>query len=92
MSERETAVELPFAADCCPSVEKLRAVLPLTVGIRDGVVHLVAEERRRGRQRRLHSADEGEEERRRGRQRRLHSADEGEGGEAEREAETAPLC
>jgi hypothetical protein len=35
MSERETVVELPFAADCCPCVEKLRTVLPLTVGIRD---------------------------------------------------------
>jgi hypothetical protein len=34
-------VELPWAADCCPRVEKLRTVLPLTVGIRDGVVHLV---------------------------------------------------
>jgi hypothetical protein len=34
--------ELPFAADCCPCVEKLRTVLPLTVGIRDGVVHLVS--------------------------------------------------
>jgi hypothetical protein len=34
-------VELPFAADCCPCVEKLRTVLPFTVGIRDGVVHLV---------------------------------------------------
>jgi hypothetical protein len=41
MSERETVVELPFAADCCPCVEKLRTVVPLTVGIRDGVVHLV---------------------------------------------------
>jgi hypothetical protein len=30
--------ELPFAADCCPCVEKLRTVLPLTVGSRDGVV------------------------------------------------------
>jgi hypothetical protein len=26
----ETAVKLPFAADCCPCVEKLRTVLPLT--------------------------------------------------------------
>jgi hypothetical protein len=41
MSERETVVELPFAADCCPCVEKLRTALPFTVGIRDGVVHLV---------------------------------------------------
>jgi hypothetical protein len=41
MSERETVVELPFAADCCPCVEQLRTVLPLTVGIRDGAVHLV---------------------------------------------------
>ena len=42
MSERETVVELPFAAECCPCVEKLRTVLPLTGGIRDGVVQLVA--------------------------------------------------
>ena len=42
MSERETVVELPFAADSCPCVEKLRTVLPLTVGIRDGVVQLVS--------------------------------------------------
>jgi hypothetical protein len=35
-------VELPFAADCCPCVEKLRTVLPFTVGIRDGAVHLVS--------------------------------------------------
>jgi hypothetical protein len=36
MSERETLVELPWAADCCPRVlEKLRTVSPLTVGIRD---------------------------------------------------------
>jgi hypothetical protein len=42
MSERETVVELPFAADCCPCVEKLRTVLPFTVGIRDGVVQLVS--------------------------------------------------
>ena len=34
-------VELPFAADCCPCVEKLRTVLPSTGGIRDGVVHLL---------------------------------------------------
>ena len=34
--------ELPFAADCCPCVEKLRTVLPLTVGIRDGAVQLVS--------------------------------------------------
>ena len=34
--------ELPFAADCCPCVRKLRTVLPLTVGIRDGVVRLVS--------------------------------------------------
>jgi hypothetical protein len=40
-SERETLVELPWAAGSCPCVEKLRAVLPFTVGIRDGVVHLV---------------------------------------------------
>ena len=41
-SERETVVELPFAADCCPCVEKLRTVLPFPVGIRDGVVHLAS--------------------------------------------------
>jgi hypothetical protein len=35
-------VELPFAADCCPCVDKLRTVLPLTVGIRDGAVQLVS--------------------------------------------------
>jgi hypothetical protein len=29
-------VRLPFAADCCPCVEKLRTVLPFSV-IRDGV-------------------------------------------------------
>ena len=42
MSERETVVELPFAADWCPCVEKLRTVLPFTVGIRDGAVQLVS--------------------------------------------------
>jgi hypothetical protein len=42
MSERETVVELPWAADCSPCVEKLRTVLPLTVDIRDGVVQLVS--------------------------------------------------
>jgi hypothetical protein len=42
MSERETAVELPWAADCCPWVGKLRTVLPLTVDIRDGAVQLVS--------------------------------------------------
>jgi hypothetical protein len=36
------SVELPFAADCCPCVEKLRTVLPFTVGISDGAVHLVS--------------------------------------------------
>jgi hypothetical protein len=35
-------VELPWAADCCPCVEKLRTVLPFTVDIRDGAVHLVS--------------------------------------------------
>jgi hypothetical protein len=34
--------ELPFAADGFPCVEKLRTVLPLTVGIRDGAVQLVS--------------------------------------------------
>ena len=41
MSERETVVERPWAADRCPWVGKLRTVLPLTVGIRDSAVHLV---------------------------------------------------
>ena len=40
MSERETVVELPFAANCYPWVEKLRTVLPLTAGLRDGAVQL----------------------------------------------------
>ena len=40
-SERETVVELPFAADCYPCVEKLRTVLPFTGGLRDGAVQLV---------------------------------------------------
>jgi hypothetical protein len=35
-------VELPFAADCYPCEEKLRTVLPFTVGIRDGAVQLVS--------------------------------------------------
>jgi hypothetical protein len=35
-------VELACAADCCQCVEKLRTVLPFTIGIRDGVVHLVS--------------------------------------------------
>jgi hypothetical protein len=34
--DTETVIEIPFAADCCPCVEKLRTVLPFTVGIRDG--------------------------------------------------------
>jgi hypothetical protein len=42
VSERETVVELPWPADCCPCVEKLRTVLPITVGIRDGMVQLVS--------------------------------------------------
>jgi hypothetical protein len=41
MSERETVVELPWAADSCPCVEKLRTVFPFGVGIRDSVVQLV---------------------------------------------------
>ena len=35
-------VELPWAAGCCPYVKKLRTMLPLTVGIRDGAVQLVS--------------------------------------------------
>jgi hypothetical protein len=42
MSERFTVVELPFGADRRPWEENLRTVLPLTVGIRDGVVQLVS--------------------------------------------------
>ena len=42
MSEREPVVEPPFASDCCQCVEKPRTVLPLTAGIRDGVVQLVS--------------------------------------------------
>jgi hypothetical protein len=34
VSERETVVRLPFAADCCPCAEKLRTVLTLTVDIK----------------------------------------------------------
>ena len=34
--------EHPFAADRCPCVEKLRTVVPSTVGIRDGAVQLVS--------------------------------------------------
>jgi hypothetical protein len=37
MSERETVVELPWAADCCPCVGKLRTVLPLTVVVSETV-------------------------------------------------------
>jgi hypothetical protein len=39
--QAETVVGLPWAADSCPWVGKLRTVLPATVGIRDGVVQLV---------------------------------------------------
>ena len=39
--QAETVVGLPWAADSCPWVGKLRTVLPFTVGIRDGVVQLV---------------------------------------------------
>jgi hypothetical protein len=41
VSERESLVELPWAADSGPCVEKLRTALPSTVGIRDGAVQLV---------------------------------------------------
>jgi hypothetical protein len=33
MAERETVVELPWAADSCPCVGKLRTVVTLTVGV-----------------------------------------------------------
>jgi hypothetical protein len=42
MTELRDVVELPWAADSCPRVEKLRTVLPLTVGIRDSAVQLVS--------------------------------------------------
>jgi hypothetical protein len=35
-------IELPFAVDLCPCVEKLRTVLPLTVGITDSAVQMVS--------------------------------------------------
>jgi hypothetical protein len=35
MSERETVVELPWTADSCPWVGKLRTVLPISDVIRD---------------------------------------------------------
>jgi hypothetical protein len=41
ISERETVVGLPWAADSCPWVGKLRTVLPLSDVIRDGAVQLV---------------------------------------------------
>jgi hypothetical protein len=41
-SERDTVVELPSAADSFPWVGQLRTVLSVTVGIRDGAVHLVS--------------------------------------------------
>jgi hypothetical protein len=40
MSERETVVGIPWAADRCPWVGKLRTVLPLTAVIRDSAVQL----------------------------------------------------
>jgi hypothetical protein len=43
----ETVVGLPWAADSCPWVGKLRTVLPLSDGIRDGVVQLVMTHQRR---------------------------------------------
>jgi hypothetical protein len=42
LSARETEAELSWAADSRPCVEKLRTVLPFTVGIRDGAVQLVS--------------------------------------------------
>jgi hypothetical protein len=39
--QAETVVGLPWAADSCPWVGKLRTVLPLSVGIRDSAVQLV---------------------------------------------------
>jgi hypothetical protein len=40
--QAETVVGLPWAADSCPWVGKLRTVLPFTVGIRDSAVQLVS--------------------------------------------------
>jgi hypothetical protein len=40
MSERETVVGLPWAADSCPGVEKVRTVLPSSDVIRDSAVQL----------------------------------------------------
>ena len=37
----ETEVGLPWAADSCPWVGKLRTVLPISDAIRDSAVHLV---------------------------------------------------
>jgi hypothetical protein len=43
LSERETVVELPLAADCCPCVvEAANRVTRDCVGTRDGVVQLVS--------------------------------------------------
>jgi hypothetical protein len=41
-SERETVAELPWAADSCPWVGKLRTVLALSDVIRDVAVQLVS--------------------------------------------------
>jgi hypothetical protein len=42
----ETVVGLPWAADSCPWVGKLRTVLPLTDVIRDSAVQLVLTQQR----------------------------------------------
>jgi hypothetical protein len=38
-------VELPWAADCCPCVEKLRTVLPLTARVRERAAHAAVSRR-----------------------------------------------
>ena len=46
--QAETVRGLPWAADSCPWMEKLRTVLQLSVGIRDSAVQLVLTHQRAG--------------------------------------------
>jgi hypothetical protein len=46
-SKLRQLVRFPWAADGCPWVGKLRTVLPLTVGLRDGAVRERARRRER---------------------------------------------
>ena len=41
-SERETVVELPFAADSCPCAVEAASRVTINCGIRDSVVQLVS--------------------------------------------------